>query len=64
MHLTALEELRIARTALDFDALLAEGLPPQLRSAALYSGKSRADASLRKRLDALGYREFTEVASK
>jgi hypothetical protein len=47
--------LRVSRTALDLEALVAAGLPDRLRICALYAGRRQQDARLRKRLDELGY---------
>jgi len=44
---------------LDFDELLAAGLPKQLAVAGLYTGRRTVDRALRARLDALGLKEFS-----
>lgn len=56
-HLRSLDEVRLVRTGIDLDALLAQPLPKGLRAFAFYTGKERADVAIRKRLDALGYAE-------
>src|SRR5258708_3624742 len=56
--LAELYELRIARTAVDFQDLLDEGLPASAKVVAFYTGTSKVDRLLRAQLDALGYREF------
>ncbi len=58
-RLDDLDHLRISRTAVDFDELLAARLPRSLRTVGLYTGRRRADVALRARLDGLGYREFS-----
>ena len=52
-----LRELRIARTALDADALIPM-LPSTLEICALYTGKERENRRIRELLDQRGYREF------
>jgi len=54
-----LSHLRISGTGLDFDELLAAGLPKQLAVAGLYTGRRTVDRALRARLDALGLKEFS-----
>jgi protein phosphatase 1 regulatory subunit 7 len=54
-HLKNLKRLDLIRTAIDIDWLLAQPLPPSLKSLRFYSGKPRLDREIRARLDALGY---------
>ena len=56
-HLSSLRELRISRTPLELDDLLSGRLPRSLRSLVIYTGRTRRDAAIRDRLDALGYSE-------
>jgi protein phosphatase 1 regulatory subunit 7 len=53
--LSTLTELRIARTALRFEDLLAAGLPPALQIMAFYTGKAGPDREIRKQLDERGF---------
>jgi hypothetical protein len=53
-----LRELRVARTALDLDALLARDWPATMRVLGLYSGSAKWNAAARAALDARGYKEF------
>jgi hypothetical protein len=62
-RLQALRELRISRSALDFDALLKGGLPEHLTVFFFYSGKRNSDAIIRQRLNGLGYRESDASAT-
>jgi hypothetical protein len=55
---TRLRELRISRTDLDLDALLARDWPATMRVLGLYSGSARWNAAARAALDARGYKEF------
>lgn len=59
-HLAKLDHLRISRTDIDCDALLASPLPSSLRTVGLYTGSRKANAVYRAKLDALGYAEFTK----
>jgi hypothetical protein len=59
-HLINLEDLRIGRTDIDYDALLKSPLPSSLRTMALWTGSTKANAIYRARLDAMGYTEFTK----
>lgn len=56
-------ELRIGRTALDFEALLKSGLPDSLQCVAFYTGRKKVDDPMRRRLDALCYSEFPRPAA-
>ena len=56
-RLGSLRELRLVRTPLELDGLLAEGLPRSLRSVVVHTGRARVDAGTRERLDGLGYTE-------
>jgi hypothetical protein len=56
-HLPSLRELSLSRVAVDLDELLAQRLPPSLRAFTYYSGRTRVDAEVRRRLDELGYCE-------
>jgi len=53
--LTALEELRVAVTALDFETLVAAGLPSSLRHIGFWTGKTKSTDLIHKRLVELGY---------
>lgn len=52
---TSLHEICLSRVPVDLDELLAQRLPPSLRAFTYYSGRTRADADARRRLDELGY---------
>lgn len=56
-----LEDLALAFTALDLEAVLRSALPSSLRSVRLVTGKLTRDRELRALLDERGYREFPEV---
>ena len=62
-HREGLTTLRIGRTPLDFEVLLRAGLPRSLQCVAFYTGRQKADDLMRRRLDALGYTEFTRPAA-
>lgn len=62
-HLKKLEELVLARTATDLDALLASALPASLHAFRIWTGKRKLDELYRGKLDALGYAEFPSMAS-
>ncbi len=57
-HLAELEELRVYKTNIELDDILAEPRPSSLSIFALYTGKTKADKTVRSRLDSLGYSEF------
>jgi protein phosphatase 1 regulatory subunit 7 len=57
-YLTKLRSVRIGMTALNIDSILQQGLSASLKVFAFYTGKSKENAIIRKRLDALGYREY------
>jgi hypothetical protein len=54
-HLSSLRDLRIVRTPIELDDLLASGLPRSLRALVIHTGAARKDAAVRERLDGLGY---------
>jgi hypothetical protein len=58
-ELPGLEHLRIAKTALDFDKLINDGIPSTLRIFAFYDRSKPKTKSIRARLDKLGYKEFS-----
>ncbi len=55
--LEQLEHLRISKTALNVDTLIADGLPPSLKVFGFYTGKNKENHVIRERLDACGFRE-------
>jgi hypothetical protein len=55
--LPELEEVVIARTAINFDALVA-GLPKSVHTVRFWEGRRKRDVEIRAKLDALGYQEF------
>jgi hypothetical protein len=57
-HLSGLNEIRISRTAINIDDLLASALPPKLQIFAFYTGKAGLNRQIRTRLDSLGYGEM------
>lgn len=57
-NLSGLDEIRISRTAINIDDLLAYALPPKLRIFAFYTGKAALNRQIRARLDSLGYSEM------
>ena len=60
-YLSDLKEIRVYRTAINFDALLASPLPPHLQIFAFYTVKSALDKQIRAHLDGLGYKESGHV---
>lgn len=56
-NLTGLKSIRIGMTALDVDSILKQRLSGSLKNFAFHTGKIKANAEARKKLDALGYRE-------
>ena len=58
--LTELKSIRIGVTALDFEPLLKQRLAASLKVFAFYTGKTKENATIRKKLDSLGYREYEE----
>jgi len=58
---TELTSFRTSRTQLDLEALLDFPWPPAMETVALYSSREKWNKSARKKLDDLGYREFTEL---
>lgn len=59
-HLAELKSIRIGTTALDVDPILKQRLSDSLKVFAFYTGRTKENATIRKRLDALGYRECEE----
>jgi hypothetical protein len=57
--LSALEEVVVGRTAVDFD-LLAASLPKSVRTVRFWEGKKKRDMETRVKLDSLGYQEFNQ----
>jgi protein phosphatase 1 regulatory subunit 7 len=55
--LSHLSELRISRTAIDCQQLIALGLPADLRIFGFYTGSVRKNREIRGQLDKLGYKE-------
>ena len=47
-------------TALDVESVLKQRLAASLKVFAFYTGKTKENATIRKKLDALGYREYEE----
>jgi protein phosphatase 1 regulatory subunit 7 len=58
--LTELKSIRIGMTALNVESLLKQRLAASLKVFAFYTGKTKENATIRKKLDALGYREYDE----
>jgi hypothetical protein len=56
-HLTDLKSIRIGMTALDVDSVLKQHLAASLKTFAFHTGKVKQNEIIRKKLDALGYRE-------
>jgi protein phosphatase 1 regulatory subunit 7 len=59
-NLTELRSIKIGMTALDFDSLLRQNLAASLKTFAFHTGKGKENATIKKKLDALGYREREE----
>jgi hypothetical protein len=59
-HLAEMRAFTIGLTALNIDSLLEQRLPTSLKIFAFYNNKSRDNALIRKKLDALGYQEREE----
>ncbi len=57
-ELPVLNELRVSRTALRCEDLLAAGLPPTLQTMAFYTGKAGPDREIRKQLEQRGFAEM------
>ncbi len=60
-QLTELKSMGIAKTALNIEFLLKQRLADSLTVFAFYTGKAKENAAIRRRLDALGYREYGEL---
>lgn len=56
-HLAELKSIRIGTTSLSVDSILNQHLATSLKVFGFYTGKSRENAKIREKLDALGYRE-------
>ena len=56
-NLTELKSIRIGTTALDVDSILGQRLPSSLKTFAFFTGKTKENERIRKKLDALGYSE-------
>jgi len=57
-NLPALHHLRIARTALDFEKLILQKLPPELKIFAFYTFKQKIDKIIQSTLEQKGYKEW------
>lgn len=57
-HLTELKSIRIGTTSLNVDSILNQCLATSLKVFAFYTGKSKENAKIREKLNALGYREY------
>lgn len=57
-NLTALNQLRIYQTNLDFETLLSQKLPNTLKTFAFYTTKKKTDNEILARLKSLGYSEW------
>ena len=51
----SLSELRIGRTAIDFEVFMQQEFPTSLEILAFYTGKKRQDEAIKERLSAIGY---------
>jgi protein phosphatase 1 regulatory subunit 7 len=56
-HLGQLKSIRIGTTALSINSILQQRLAASLEVFAFYTGRVKENAAIRKKLDALGYRE-------
>jgi protein phosphatase 1 regulatory subunit 7 len=56
-HLGQLKSIRIGETKLRIDSILEQKLAASLELFAFYTGRLKENAAIRKKLDALGYRE-------
>lgn len=57
-NLIELKSVRIGMTALEIDSILEQRLSSSLKTFAFHTGKVKANAEARNKLDALGYREY------
>jgi len=56
-HLPSLHQLRIYKTALDFDTLIKQPLPRSLKTFAFYTTKQKVDKEIQATLETKGYSE-------
>ncbi len=56
-ELTSLEQLRIYKTAIDFDNFITQERPKSLRTFAFYTWKKKIDQDIKSKLQELGYTE-------
>ena len=56
--LTALEQLRVYKTAIEFETFLKQELPDSLKTFAFYTSKKKVDDKIRETLDKHGYKEW------
>lgn len=56
-NLTSLHQLRISRTAINFDKFIKSSLPKSLEIFAFYTSKRKVDKSIRERLINLGFKD-------
>ena len=59
-YLTELESIRIGTTALNVESILKQRLASSLKVFAFSTGKTKENATIRKKLDSLGYHEHAE----
>jgi protein phosphatase 1 regulatory subunit 7 len=59
-RLTALEQLRIYKTAIEFDTFIKDEFPNSLKTFAFYTSKKKVDDIIRKTLDKRGYKEWSK----
>ena len=59
-NLTSLEQLRIYKTAINFEDFSNQELPKTLKTFAFYTAKKKIDDKIRKTLDDRGYKEWSK----
>ena len=58
--LQSLEQIRISKTAIDYEAFISRTMPASLKVLAFYTGKRRIDEPIQKDLASRGYRESAD----
>jgi hypothetical protein len=58
-NLTALHQLRVSRTALDFEKIINQQLPKKLKIFAFYTTRQKVDKDIKATLEKKGYSEWT-----
>jgi protein phosphatase 1 regulatory subunit 7 len=58
--LTSLEQLRVYKTAIDFEIFSSQRIPKSLKILAFYTTKKKVDDKIRETLDKRGYKEWSD----